>query len=50
MYKDMTTGEIWTEEELRKEFEDFRDEMRPQFDSFEEYVDDRIRGRWLEEI
>ena len=44
MYRNIDTGEIWTEEEIRKEFEDFKDEMP--YESFDEYMDDMLsKGR-----
>lgn len=43
-YRNIDTGEIWTEEEVRKEFEDFKDEMS--YESFDDYMDDMLsKGR-----
>lgn len=44
-FKNIDTGEIWSEEEIRTEYNNFREEseyMR-QFDSFEDYLEDQIR-------
>lgn len=51
-YKDLVTGEFWSEEELRKLFEQFRDDdaIYDEFDefvgyrheSFEDYLDEMI--------
>lgn len=43
-YMVIDTGEIWTEEELKEVFEQFRDEM--QYESFEEYMEKMLsQGR-----
>ena len=43
-YRDIDSGEIWTEEEVRKQFELFKDEMP--YESFDEYMDDMLsKGR-----
>lgn len=38
-YKNFDTGEIWTEEEIKKEYEAFRCEMEDDFGCFEDYLD-----------
>ena len=42
-YRDINTGEVWTEDEIRKAFEAFRYEMKETYDSFEEYMDEMLR-------
>ena len=50
MYKDLNTGELWTREEIEKEFNDFRHEMEGwEEKTFEEYLEDRIRNNFLAE-
>ena len=44
IYKDTTTGEIWTREELKKQFDDFSHEMHPRFESFEEYIGECLKN------
>ena len=34
------TGEIWTEDEIKEQFEMFKDEM--QYDLFDDYMDDML--------
>ena len=44
-FKNIDTGEIWSEEEIRTEYNNFKSEsdyMRG-FDNFEEYLEDQIR-------
>ena len=36
-YMDFNSGEIWTEEEVKEAYSDFRDEM--QYDSYEDYIE-----------
>ena len=43
MYKNTTTGELWTKEELKKEFNDFKHEMKP-YDSFDEYLEECLEN------
>lgn len=38
-YMDINSGEIWTEEEIKETYEQFKDEMPTTFESFEEYLD-----------
>lgn len=43
-YRDIDSGEIWTEEELMEQYELFKDEM--QYESFDDYMDDMLsKGR-----
>lgn len=43
-YRDIDSGEIWTEEEVREQFELFKDEMS--YESFDDYMDDMLsKGR-----
>ncbi len=44
------TGVIWTEEEIRKSFEDVRGEMEVKWDSFEEYLDAQLHSGELAEV
>lgn len=41
-YKNEDTGEIWSEEEIRQNYEMFREESEymSRFDSFEDYLDE----------
>ena len=50
MYRNIDTGEAWTEDEIRNAYESFRDESAymSQFDSFEDYLDEQIRSGILE--
>lgn len=41
-YRDQDTGVIWSEEEIRENYELFKDEMDPQYESFEEYMDEKL--------
>ena len=49
IFYDRSTGEIWTEAEVREVFEQCRDEME-QFGSFDEYMTDRLHNGWMEEV
>lgn len=40
-FEDFNTGETWTLEEIREQFESFRDEMN--YSSFEDYMDHMIQ-------
>lgn len=40
-YRDIDTGEIWTEEEIHLAFAAFRHEMKD-YDSFEDYLDTQL--------
>ena len=42
-YMNTDTGVIWTEEEFRKAYEQFKRDMEDPKDSFEEYLEDLIR-------
>lgn len=44
-FKNIDTNEIWSEDEIRTEYNNFREESdyMKQFDSFEEYLEDQIR-------
>lgn len=44
-FKNIDTGIIWNEEEIRTEYNNFREESEymKQFDSFEDYLEDQIR-------
>lgn len=43
-YKELVTGEVWTEDEIRHEFEMFKTEVYGKdAPTFEEYLEDRIR-------
>ena len=48
-FKDTTTGEIWTEEEIRELWEQVRGELDTAA-SFADYIAERITGAWLEEV
>ena len=41
-YRNIDTGEIWTEDEIRQAFEAFRYEMKETYDSFEDYLDAQL--------
>ena len=49
-YKVNNTGEVWTEDELRIEFENQKHDNRPYFDTFEDYmeywIDRGLHGYW----
>ena len=49
-YMDTNTGELYTEDELNKLFEQFKWEMLLHYDSFEDYIDDMVRKGNLKEI
>lgn len=54
-YKDTTTGEIWTEEEIKEIFEQFGNEIydadgNVKFDNLDDYLDDRLNNGFLEEV
>lgn len=40
-YMDFNSGEVWTEEEIKAEYESFKDEMS--FSSYEDYLDEMLR-------
>lgn len=44
-YRNIDTNEIWSEDELRKAYNDFREESEyvSSFESFEDYLDDQLR-------
>lgn len=43
-YRNIDTGEIWTEDEIKEQFEMFKDEM--QYDSLDDYMDSMLsKGR-----
>jgi len=43
-YRDIDSGEIWTEEEVREQFELLKDEMS--YESFDDYMDNMLsKGR-----
>lgn len=44
-FKNIDTGEIWNEEEIRTEYNNFKSESEYMsgFDSFEDYLEDQIR-------
>ena len=50
-YRNIDTGEIWTEEEVKESFEQFRDEIidddgKPKYSSYEEYLEEMLsQGR-----
>lgn len=50
-YRNIDTGEIWTEEEVKESFEQFRDEIiddagNPKYSSYEEYIEEMLnQGR-----
>lgn len=49
-YRNLDTGEIWTEEEIKESFNQFRDEMiddgKPKYSSYEEYLEEMLsQGR-----
>ena len=50
-YMNIDTGVIWSEEEIRAEYNNFREESEymKEFDSFEEYLEDQIDKGILEE-
>ena len=48
-YKNTNTGIVWTEEEVREAYEQFKCEMENPKDSFEEYLEDLIQKGELEE-
>ena len=57
MYKDMNTGEVFTLEEVKDLFEQYRWELKRHYDSFDEYMDDmkkkgnrkEVDKDWIEE-
>lgn len=50
MYKDLNTGETWTKEEIREQFEMFRYEMETEYADFDEYLDEKIKAGDLKEV
>ncbi len=40
-YRNIDTGEIWTEDEIRKEYNDFKSEMP--YTDFEDYMNEMLR-------
>lgn len=52
MNRNVDSGEVWTMEEIKQGFNDFREESEymSQFDSFEDYLDDQIRNGVLVEV
>lgn len=40
-YMDFNSGEVWTEEEIKVEYESFKDEMS--FLSYEDYFEEMLR-------
>lgn len=50
-YRNLDTGEIWTEEEVKESFEQFKDEIiddagNPKYSSYEEYMEEMLsQGR-----
>lgn len=42
-YINTESGEIWTEEEVREEYEKFKHELEDPKDNFEEYLEDLIQ-------
>ena len=54
-YRNIDTGEIWTLEEVKEAYEDFKSEISDETNSFEDYLDDlldmgRRKEGGLEEI
>jgi len=51
-FRNIDTNEIWSEEEIRIEYENYRDESdyMKEFDNFEDYLDDQLLSGVLEEI
>ena len=41
-YMDINSGEIWTKEEIKTEFEMFKYEMDPEPENFEDWFEDRL--------
>ena len=39
---DINSGEIWTKEEIKTEFEMFKYEMDPEPENFEDWFEDRL--------
>ena len=50
MYKDMNTGEVFTLEEVKDLFEQYRWELKRHYESFDEYMDDMKKKGNLKEI
>lgn len=50
MYKDMNTGEVFTLEEVKDLFEQYRWELKRHYDSFDEYMDDMKKKGNLKEV
>lgn len=50
MYKDMNTGEVFTLEEVKDLFEQYRWELKRHYDTFDEYLDDMKKKGNLKEI
>lgn len=49
-YKDTSTGELFTLEEIKKLYDRFKWEMKLHFDSFDEYLERLLRTGRLEEL
>ena len=41
-YKNVDTGEVWTLEEVKEAYEDFKHEIADEAKSFEDYLDDML--------
>ena len=50
MYKDMNTGEVFTLEEVKDLFEQYRWELKRHYDTFDEYMDDMKKKGNLKEV
>ena len=52
LYKDLDTGEIWEEFEIKDTFEAFREDSdyMNQFESFKDYIDSQIRMGCLDPL
>ena len=49
LYKDLNTGETWTKEEIKEQFQMFRYEMETDYEDFDEYLEEKIKSGDLEE-
>lgn len=41
-YRDLNTGVIWSEEEIRENYELFKDEIEAEYTSFEEFMEEKL--------
>ena len=50
MYRNTNTGETFTMDEIRESFEQFRYDMKTEYDSFEEYFEAMCNRGDFEEV